>query len=159
MDSVFLRLSLTPHGRLVLDGDAGAAGLEAGLAERLQGAFGRGPGHGLLLLGADAIATALPPVPSYWREFAARYVTTLCTRQDGDAPPKKVRVAAPPDEELALLVLAAPPMTGAEYLTSAVLRTLWHEFVPGVCDKKWSCRRNLIFDGPQGPEAKGYQDE
>ncbi len=127
MDPVSLRLSLTPHGRLVLDRDAGAAGLEGGLAERLERAFDRGPGHGLLLLGADETGTALPPVYSYWREFATRYVTALCTQQDGDEPPKKVRVAAPPEIELEFTALAAPPMTGAEYLTSAVLRTLWHE--------------------------------
>jgi hypothetical protein len=127
MDPVSLRLSLTPHGRLVLDRDAGAAGLEGGLAERLERAFERGPGHGLLLLGADETGTALPPVYSYWREFATRYVTALCTQQDGDEPPKKVRVAAPPEIELEFTALAAPPMTGAEYLTSAVLRTLWHE--------------------------------
>ncbi len=127
MDTVSLRLSLTPNGRLVLERDAGEAGLEAGLAERLQRAFERGPGHGLLLLGADEAGTALPPVPSYWRAFAARYVTALCTQQDGDAPAKNVRVAAPAEEDLEPIALAAPPMTGAEYLAGGVLRTLWHE--------------------------------
>ena len=43
------------------------------------------------------------------------------------APRKTVRVAAPPDEELERMALAAPPMTGAEYLTAAVLEALWQE--------------------------------
>jgi len=80
-----------------------------------------------LLLAADEPGTALPPVYSYWREFGARYVTALCTRQESDAPWKSGRVAAPADEELERMSMAAPPMTGAEYLTAAVLKALWQE--------------------------------
>jgi non-specific serine/threonine protein kinase len=122
MDTVPLGLSLTPHGRLALTPDADAPPLNRGLADRLRQAFERGPGHGLLLLGADEPGTALPPVYSYWREFGAHYVTALCTRQDTDAS-----IPAPSDEELERLALAAPPMTGAEYLTAAVLDALWRE--------------------------------
>ena len=128
MDSFSLSLSLTPHGRLVLTHDAGAPPLDSALAERLQHAFERGSGHGLLLLGADETGTALPPVHSYWREFGARYVSALCTQpQDGGAARKPAPVAAPPDAELERIASAAPPMTGAEYLTAAVLEALWRE--------------------------------
>ena len=127
MDVVSLCLSLTPHGRLVLIQDADAPRLDGGLADRLLPAFERGPGHGLLMLGVDEAGTALPPVYSYWREFGARYVTALCTQQDSDASRKGVRVAAPPDDELEGMTLAAPPMIGAEYLTSPVLAALWQE--------------------------------
>jgi non-specific serine/threonine protein kinase len=127
MDSASLCLTLTPHGRLLLVHDAGATRLEAGLAERLRLAFDRGSGHGLLLLGADEAGSALPPDHSYWREFGARYVTALCTREESDAPRGEVRVAAPPGEELERMAQAAPPMMGAEYLTAAVLQALWRE--------------------------------
>src|ERR1017187_7156084 len=127
MDPAPLCLSLTPHGRLVLTRDADAPRLDSGLADRLLHAFERGSGHGLLLLGADEAGTALPPVYSYWREFGARYVTAVCTQQDSDAPRKGARVAAPPDDELERIALAAPPMIGAEYLTTAVLEALWRE--------------------------------
>ncbi len=127
MDAVSLCLSLTPHGRLVLAHDADAAPIDGVLAERLRGAFERGSGHGLLLLGADEAGTALAPVYSYWREFGARYVVALCTQPDGDAPRKRADVPAPPDEELESLAQAAPPMMGAEYLTAAVLTALWEE--------------------------------
>ena len=123
-----MTLVLTPHGHLVLV--AGARARPASIPRwprRLRGAFERGSGHGLLWLGADEVGTALPPVYSYWREFGARYVTALCTQPDIDAPPQKVRVPMPPDEELDWMVLAAPPMTGAEYLTAAVLGALWQE--------------------------------
>src|SRR5450759_5215380 len=127
MNGISLGLSLTPHGRLVLTHDADAPRFDSGLADRLVQALARGSGHGLLLLGADEAGAALPPVHSYWREFGARYVTSLCTRQDSDAPRQRAPVAAPPDEELERMALAAPPMIGAEYLTAAVLEALWNE--------------------------------
>ncbi|MGA3027279.1 MAG: DEAD/DEAH box helicase [Bryobacteraceae bacterium] len=127
MEAVPLSLSLTPHGRLLPSHDAEATPLDEGLASRLQQAFERGSGHGLLLLGADEPGAALPPVHAWWREFGARYVTALCTRPDSDGPWKSAQVAAPPGEELERMALAAPPMMGAEYLTAAVLEALWHE--------------------------------
>ena len=117
---------LTPHGRLTLVQDDDAAA-EAELAERLQRAFARGSGHGLLQLGANEIGAALPPNLSYWREFAGQYVTAICTLPDIGAEPAKTHVPVPPNSELDQLVLAAPPMTGAEYLTAAVLSALWQE--------------------------------
>src|SRR5215831_5707198 len=75
MDSVFLGLRLTPHGRLVVCLDACAPSLEAKLGARLQKAFERGSGHGLLLLGAEEAGTLLPPVFSYCGEFGAHCVT------------------------------------------------------------------------------------
>jgi non-specific serine/threonine protein kinase len=55
-----------------------ALALEPEQGSRLEQAFVRGCGHGLLCLGADEVGTALPPVLSYWRELGARYVTALC---------------------------------------------------------------------------------
>jgi hypothetical protein len=105
-------LSLTPHGHLILPPGAAPS-------ERLQQGFARGSGHGLLALGIEEAGSALPPVLAWWREFAARYVTALCHDQ-GSVPP-------PDDQELEWIVLGAPPMTGAEYLTAAVLGALWQE--------------------------------
>jgi len=45
---------LTPHGRLLLAPDEDAPELEAAFARRLQQAFARGAGHGLLTLGGEA---------------------------------------------------------------------------------------------------------
>ncbi len=87
MEPVSLSLTLTPQGHLVLARDPEGAPLQGGLAERLLASFERGSGHGLLALGAEETATALPPILSYWREFGARYVTALCTQQEGDVPP------------------------------------------------------------------------
>jgi len=54
-------------------------------------------------------------------------VTALCTQPDTEGPQQKVRVPTPPDTELNRLVLAVPPMTGAEYLTTEVLHAFWQE--------------------------------
>jgi superfamily II DNA or RNA helicase len=132
MDSVSLALVLTPHGRLILTPDSDAPALDAALARRIRDAFERGPGHGLLRLGADEIGTALPPVYSYWREFGARYVTALCSLPDLETLREKVQVPHPADEELDRTVTAAPPMVGAEYLTVTVLTALWQELDASV---------------------------
>jgi non-specific serine/threonine protein kinase len=115
MDTV----ALTPHGRLIVVEEPGAPALDVVLAQRLRTAFERGSGHGLLQLGAGEAGTALPPVYGYWRDFGARYVTALCTQQ-GHIPP-------PAEEDRNWIVLGAPPMTGAEYLSSQVLESLWQE--------------------------------
>jgi non-specific serine/threonine protein kinase len=131
MNPVLLAPVLTPHGHLSLALEDDALALDAEVAERLQTTFARGAGHGLLQLGVSEVGTALPAVFSYWREFAARYVTALCTHPSlsADSPGTKTAevVAPPPDAELEWLAMAAPLMTGAEYLTSAVLRALWQQ--------------------------------
>ena len=78
---IALAPALSPHGALTLkpsDAEAASA-LPAVRSARLEQAFARGGGHGLLALGADEVGTSLPP-PSlaYWREFGTRYVTALC---------------------------------------------------------------------------------
>lgn len=116
---------LTPHGLLILRETEEALALERERGSRLETAFVRGPGHGLLCLGVDEIGTALPPVLSYWREFGARYVTALCALpgigEGGTKPPVPILGT----DELEKMVAAVPPMRGAEYLTTAVLADLW----------------------------------
>jgi SNF2-related domain/SNF2 Helicase protein/Helicase conserved C-terminal domain len=104
--------------------EAEAPALEPARGTRLAKAFARGSGHGLLALGADEVGTALPPTLSYWRQLGARYLAALCALPDigegGGKPPLPV----PPDT-LDRMAAAVPPMTGAEYVTAAVLAELW----------------------------------
>ena len=69
---------LTPHGCLLLAADADAQPLPEAIAQRLADAFARRAGHGQLQLGAAEVGGALPPALAWWRDFAARYVTSLC---------------------------------------------------------------------------------
>ena len=116
---------LNPHGVLSLkpsdDGSASSAVRDT----TLEQAFVRGSGHGLLYLGANAVGTSLPPVLAYWREFASRYVTALCNLPGVAEGRSKSHVPVPADDELNRLAAVVPPMTGAEYLTAAVLADLW----------------------------------
>ncbi|MPY89801.1 MAG: ATP-dependent helicase [Luteitalea sp.] len=136
MPTATLAPVLTPHGRLLLAHADDASPLPPDLLQRLQEAFERGPGHGLLQLGAGELGTVLPAVLGYWRDFGARYVTAVCGRTGVEERPDSALrassrrreagdIALPLAEELELLASAAPPMTGAEYLTPAVLQALW----------------------------------
>ena len=119
---------LTPHGRLVLAPVDDAPALPADVSRRLAASFARGSGHGLLQLGAGEVGTALPAVLGSWRELGARYVTAVCTLPDpgraGDGG-ALAPVLPPSLDALESFVSAAPPMTGAEYLTTSVLLALW----------------------------------
>jgi len=54
-------------------------------------------------------------------------VTALCAHPDTDAGRQQIHVATPDPAVLDRRVLAAPPMTGAEYLSVEVLGALWQE--------------------------------
>ncbi|WP_457093548.1 SNF2-related protein [Microvirga sp. P5_D2] len=102
------------------------------MAARLTEAFGRGTGYGLLQLGAGEVGQSLPPALTWWRDFAVRYVEAICLHGSGGAgetPSAAVlsAIAPPAEAELATLVLTAPMMPGAEYLTVNILRGLWVE--------------------------------
>jgi hypothetical protein len=119
-------LALTPRGHLLFTGaDDAPQPAAAGLSRTLKGAFARGSGHGLLELGAGEVGTALPADFSYWRDFAARLITTICTHPDLDT--YQAPIPAPALGEIEALAAAAPPMDGAEYVTASVLETLWTE--------------------------------
>ncbi len=115
-------LALTPRGHLLF-----AAGATLGSGDvhvrRLEDAFGRSSGHGLLELGAAQVGTALPAELAFWRDFAARLVIAAC------AHPAEMRgrtpLPVPGLGDLDALAAGAPPMTGAEYLSAPVLQALW----------------------------------
>lgn len=113
--------TLTPHGHLRLIDDADAPPVDSRLSERLRARFEAGSGHALLELGAAEVGTVLPPAFAYWRDFAATYITALCTQQDG----AELDVPRPTSADLDRRTLAVPPMIGAEYLTGEVLESLW----------------------------------
>ena len=91
---------LTPHGRLVLSPVDDGPGLPADVSPRIEAAFARGPGHGLLQLGAGEVGTALPAAFGYWRDFAARYVTAVCTLPEAGDGSALAAVPAPSIDDL-----------------------------------------------------------
>lgn len=121
-------LRLTPKGHLQFATEPDAPSLPEPIANRLSAAFARGAGHGLLHLGAAEVATALPPLWAFWRDFATRFVTALTATPEGG----EIAVPAPDALTLETLCLDAPPMTGAEYLTPEVFLALWAEIESAV---------------------------
>ena len=106
--------ALSPHGVLSLKPSDDAPAPDARVHARIEHAFARGAGHGLLHLGADAVGIGLPPALSYWREFAARYVTALCSLPGIAVGRHKPAVPTPGDADLSGVAAAVPPMVGAE---------------------------------------------
>ncbi len=128
------KLSLTPAGHLLLiAADDETPALSEDLQHRLEQAFHRGGGHGLLELGLREVGTVLPPAFAFWRDFGARYVAALCMTPDASdqktsgTGAKAAPVPVPSKDELDNLVAIAPPMPGGEYLSAAVLEPLWYE--------------------------------
>lgn len=118
--------SFSPQGRLHLEPSSSAAtDLDARTAGFLRTAAERSPAHLLLSLATDALDAVLPPVAAYWREFARRYFTRLCHAPE--PPAGGTVIEPPPEEELAGLAEAVPPMPGAEYVSPDALRRLWRE--------------------------------
>ena len=117
--------ALSPNGTLTLRSSVEAAALPESLARALEPSFTRGAGHGLLVLGADAVGVVLSPQLSYWRDFAGRYVTALCALPGLSEITSKSTVQPPAADELERMAAAVPPMPGAEYATASVLADLW----------------------------------
>ncbi|WP_242359909.1 DEAD/DEAH box helicase [Anaeromyxobacter sp. SG17] len=117
-------VALTPSGHLVLRPGEPVDALGEAVARRIRAALERGHGPGLLHLGAREARTALPPALAFWRDFARAFVAALCAVPDleerrEDADPE------PSPGELEQLAASAPPLLGGEYLSPAVLRSLW----------------------------------
>src|SRR5258708_12934832 len=115
---------LTPQGHLMLAPTDEARILPDNLRDRLESAFERGAGHGLLELGIREVGTALPADFAYWRDFAGRYVTTLCTsaQPTGASGPAAVStIETPLAETLAALPSATPPIPARAYLNPHLL--------------------------------------
>lgn len=143
-------VALTPRGHLLLSVADNVLPLPGVSVDRLERAFGRGAGHGLLELGAAEVGTALPADLAYWRDFIARLVASICTLTDLDG--RNGPIPPPATSELEAIAAAAPPMTGAEYITPSVLERFWTETVQAfrseLADSKTSVQEFLQSKSP-----------
>ncbi len=104
-------LELTPHGFVIC---CNAASNE--LAD-----FAKSDAAGLIAIGGRKLTIKADPSVGFWKSFSSSFLRALCHIPEG------ADVAAPPPStaELAEMVLNAPPMRGAEYLSPDVLSSLW----------------------------------
>ena len=117
---------LTPTGRLVLREAAESVDEPSRWTKRVVDAFPSSPAAGLFALAATRPDTPPPPSLSFWRDFSSHYLTQLC-RTPEFAGDRLDPIEPPPEADLTTLLLTAPPMRGAEYLSRDVLRSLWSE--------------------------------
>jgi superfamily II DNA or RNA helicase len=118
--------------------------MSAAAAKRILDAFDVGRGHGVLYLGAAELRTDLHPSLSYWREIGRSFVARACGALD-PTDPKSVAVPDPDPNEISAFVQGAPPMQGAELITSALLGELWSDMGKALADQA-----ERFEDGVQG---------
>src|SRR5215470_10397899 len=88
--------AVAPDGRVYVERRADAPALDPAADARIDAAFARGGGAGLLHLGAAEVGTHLPAGLGFFRDLAARLVAAVCRMPDAAEVP-------PPTDELASL--------------------------------------------------------
>src|SRR5262245_23900072 len=115
-----MEIRLTPTGQLRWEAPEG--GTESVVLAPLRKAFQADWLEGLFTLAAEKINANDVPTLRYWQALAEPYLTGLCHIPGAT---ETFEVVAPSPAEYASLILTAPPMQGGEYLSDAVLRTIW----------------------------------
>ncbi|KKK92515.1 hypothetical protein LCGC14_2702150, partial [marine sediment metagenome] len=121
---VAFEFGLTPGGSVAPRGGESDGGSGEAWPRTVRAALGRSWPEGLLVLGGMKPPSGAHASVTFWQAFAGRYVTHLChipESMDLAGDP----ISPPTEGELASIVLSAPPMVGAEYLTIDVLRGIW----------------------------------
>ena len=122
-------LSLTPAGHLLMiqrDGADSSSAADALLPSRgaaIAKGFAACQAQGLIALAGGKTDPTWPLSWTFWRDFAARYLTALCQK----APLSLQSAPIPPLDaaELSRLCLNVPPMPGAEYCSAQALQNIW----------------------------------
>ncbi len=128
-------LGLLPSGHLhgfPLNADD-STGKEVHLA-RIGKAFAGSVGEGLFALAARKNSEGLSPSLQYWRNVACQYLSQRCRLAQSD-PLRPDPVEPLTAAETMLLLLSAPPMRGAEYLSASVLEDIRFQLDNWVCEQ------------------------
>ncbi|BAP88396.1 putative helicase, superfamily II [Burkholderiales bacterium GJ-E10] len=121
-----ISLRVTPHGHLLIESDPTAVMLPEDVALRIHEAFARGTGPGLLQLAAGEAGATLPPALAFFRQFALRYIYSLCTVPDGTQAGADHPAVELQDSEIGEAIRSAPLIAGSEYITPDALRNWWN---------------------------------
>lgn len=97
-------------------------------------AFSRSVAEGLFALAARKSGSGLSPSLQYWRNFACKYLSERCLLEQAD-PQQPVPVGELSAAEAASLLVSAPPMKGAEYLSARALQTIRSSLDDWMCDQ------------------------
>lgn len=110
---------------------------------KIVSAFENDTGEGLFALAASQNSATFSVSGRYWRELACAYMTERCHTPDSplDSRGKIDAIARHPETQQ--LLLNAPPMRGAEYLSSQVLETAWNALDHWICRQVEQNKTNL----------------
>ncbi len=130
----FFDLGLLPSGRLHVflsltdktkDKETTAAYSQL---KMLSDTFERNLAEGLFKLAIKKDTTTLSPSFQYWRHFARQYLSERCQLHSGGSQKESIQQFKPVEPLAASktmsLLLSAPPMRGAEYLSAEVLQNI-----------------------------------
>ncbi len=110
-------------------------------------AFAGSVGEGLFTLAARKNSVGLSPSLQYWRTFACKYLSERCLlAQQNPQQPEPVEPFT--DTEAMSLLMSAPPMNGAEYLSVPA-----RQKIRGLLDK-WVCKQIQVEAGLDALLAK-----
>jgi hypothetical protein len=122
-----LSIALSPGGHLVVQPDDQAEPkLSQATVAHLGEAFSVSTTRGLETRASEFLHEPLPPTFVFWRGFAQRLFAALCHNSSLENA-STIVISRPVETELTAMAESAPPMTGLEYLNSAILRRLWDE--------------------------------
>ena len=118
-------LTITPQGHLLVR-ETPVESPDRVLPNALLDAYATSPARGMLFSATEEVDSALPPPFEFARSIARLYLTNLCRAAIGESG-GPIPAVPPPAADLDRAILRAPPMTGLEYLTPAVLAQWWHD--------------------------------
>jgi SNF2 family DNA or RNA helicase len=105
------QLELTPHGTIICRQPN----------EQYFSAFAQSEPAGLIAIAGKKLDGDADASVIFWKDFSGRFIRALCHIPDGVA----FKIDLPDASELIEFILNAPPMRGAEYLSSDVLLGIW----------------------------------
>ncbi|MES9857565.1 MAG: DEAD/DEAH box helicase [Sedimenticola sp.] len=128
-------LGLLPSGHLhCFSSDADDTADNATHIAPIGKAFARSVGEGLFTLAARNNSADLTPSLQYWRNFSCKYLSERCLLAPSD-PQQPDPIEPFTATETLPLLLSAPPMRGAEYLSAPALQKIRSLLDHWVCEQ------------------------
>ena len=115
--SMHSQLELTPHG-IVICRDNSLKELAV---------FHESEPAGLIRIAGQKLSPEVDDSVLYWKGFTEQFIRALC--QTPAENESELQIEPPAADELSDIILNAPPIRGAEYLSLDVLRTLWQRLL------------------------------
>ena len=111
--SMHSQLELTPHGVVICHDTA----------TRELAPFHESEAAGLIRIAGQKLSPEVDDSVLYWKGFTEHFIRALC--QTASENESELQIDPPAADELSDIILNAPPIRGAEYLSLDVLRALW----------------------------------